>query len=712
MRGDGSWRGPERVSTPTSTGACCEPCSRARSRRANGHARRRSCAISKAIQRFAAGSGPFAFFDAPWTPVFLAALFAFHWQLGLFAVLSGCALLVVALCNQAETRGVQREAAATASYAGHFVDQMRAHGETVHGLGMQNAVVARAAALRDRLLDRTLHASDRNGFYGVLSKTLRLFLQSMMLGLGAWLAIRGEVTAGVMIAASILLGRALAPIDQAVAQWPMLQRVLESLRSLAALLDETPPEPQRTVLPAPRALLEVEGLTVAAPGARRAAVRGASFRLGPGQAAGIAGRSASGKSTLARALAGVWPPIGGAVRLDGAELEQYGADLGRHVGYLPQEVALFDGTVAENIARLATGWDDAAVVDAAKRTGAHEMILSLPDGYDFRVSAGGAALSGGQRQRIALARAFYGAPALVVMDEPDSNLDADGTMALAHALAGHKRRGGAAVVVAHRHGAFAQCDTVYIMQGGRPVPAGPEHRRGAPVRSLQSAHVKGGRRKASGTPTAQEAAAPAKAPVPANADADLETRILAAIARIEAAPRGFRTTRRARPGAERRVTETAMDAAASARRPLLLGTGALGGATRRVVGLGRLRLRVRRGDRDRHRRGRGQERPSSSTATAARSPKSWVRDGTPVESGDLLLRFSDTLVRAEEAMLAAQHADLVARRNRLEGRIPGRCGDRLGRGSGSNGAPPTLESATSSTASGGSSRRGRRAVPR
>ena len=439
----------------------------------------------EAIQRFASGSGPFAFFDAPWTPVFLCALFMFHWMLGLLAVLSGCLLLLLALANQARTGRLQAELGEANARSAHFIEQMRAGSETVRGLGMEDTVIARSGALRGELLDRTLTVSDRSGFFGVTSKTLRVFLQSMMLGLGAWLAIQGQVTFGVIIAASILLGRALAPIDQAVAQWPLLQRVLAARRSLARLLEETPPERRRTALPAPRALLEVQQATVVAPGARVPAVRGASLRLEPGQAAGIAGPSASGKSTLARALAGVWPPAGGSLRLDGAELEQYGAELGRYVGYLPQEVVLFEGTVAENIARMAPNRDDEAIVEAAKRTGAHEMILKLPGGYDFGVSAGGAALSGGQRQRIALARAFYGSPVLVVMDEPDSNLDAEGTMALARAVEGHKKRGGAAVIVAHRHGAFAQCDTVYVMEAGRPVPATAGRRR-APVRQLQS----------------------------------------------------------------------------------------------------------------------------------------------------------------------------------------------------------------------------------
>ena len=489
----------------------------------------------EAIQRFTAGSGPFAFFDAPWTPLFLFALFLFHWMFGLLAVFAGCVLLLIALLNQVGTAGHQQEVRTAAVRSAHFIEQMRAGGETVQGLGMHDAVVARSGALRDTVLEQALAVSHRNGFYGVLSKTLRLFFQSMMLALGAWLAIRREVTPGVMIAASILLGRALAPVDQVVGQWPMLQRVLAAWRSLAALLEETPPERTRTALPAPRAILEARKLTVVAPGARVAVVQGASLRLGPGQAAGIAGPSASGKSTFARALAGVWRPLGGSVRLDGAELEQYGAALGHHIGYLPQEVVLFEGTVAENIARFSPSPDDKAIVEAAKRTAAHEMILGLPGGYDFQVSAGGAALSGGQRQRIALARAFYGSPVVVVMDEPDSNLDAEGTMALARAVAGHKNRGGAAVIVAHRHGAFAQCDTVYLMEGGRPVPASADRRK-PPVRPRQGV---GGKREpdippAAGPPSApareapNRAAGPAK-PVPARGR---EEQVARAVARV------------------------------------------------------------------------------------------------------------------------------------------------------------------------------------
>ena len=427
----------------------------------------------EAMQRFASGPGPFAFFDAPWTPVFLFVLFAFHWLLGVLAVFSGVLLVLLALLNSARTARLQAGAGEASARAFHFVEQMRAGGETVRGLGMRRAAMTRAGALRNEALAGTLGVSDRGGAFAAASKTLRLFLQSMMLGLGAWLAIQGEVTPGIMIAASILLGRALAPIDQAVAQWPVFQRALQGRRSLAQFLRDTPEEPERTPLPAPKALLEAENLVVAAPGARVPAVRGVSFRLEPGHAFGIAGPSASGKSTLAKALAGVWPPISGKAMLGGAALDQYGEEaLARHLGWLPQEVVLFEGSVAENIARLDPDPDPEAVVEAAIRAGAHEMILALPGGYDFGVAAGGATLSGGQRQRIALARAFYGDPAVVVLDEPDAHLDAAGADALNRAVADLKARGGAAAIVAHRPTAFAECDVVYLMENGQTRPAG------------------------------------------------------------------------------------------------------------------------------------------------------------------------------------------------------------------------------------------------
>ncbi|MDE0202489.1 MAG: ABC transporter transmembrane domain-containing protein, partial [Rhodospirillaceae bacterium] len=287
----------------------------------------------EAMQRFASGPGPFAFFDAPWTPVFLSVLFVFHWLLGTLAVASGLLLVGLALLNAKRTARLQAQAGEAGARAGHFVEQLRAGAETVRGLGMRGAATERSGALRNAALRNTVAASDRGGAYAVTSKTMRLFLQSMMLGLGAWLAIGGAVTPGIMIAASILLGRALAPIDQAVAQWPVLQRALEGRRSLALLLREMPEEPERTPLPTPDALLEAENLVVAAPGAEVPAVRGVSFRLEPGRAVGIAGPSASGKSTLVKTLAGVWRPAAGKATLGGAALDQYGEEaLARHVG--------------------------------------------------------------------------------------------------------------------------------------------------------------------------------------------------------------------------------------------------------------------------------------------------------------------------------------------------------------------------------------------
>lgn len=424
----------------------------------------------EAMQRFASGNGPFAFFDAPWTPAFMALLFLFHWLLGVFAVVAALILAGIALWNQARTSRLQNHAISASDQALHMAEQLRAGAETVRGLGMRDMAIARAVRARYDALTYAIAASDRAGAFSTASRTIRLFLQSMMLGLGAWLAIRGEITAGVMIAASILLGRALAPVDLAIAQWPALQQALAARRSLAALLAQTPEQAPPMALPATRALLEARGLIVIPPGADRPTVWNASLHLEPGSAIGIAGPSGSGKSTMARALAGVWMPTEGKVMLDGAALDQYGdAARALHIGWLPQEIVLFDGTVAENIGRLLTNPDPEAVVQAARFAGAHDMILALNGGYNFRIVAGGATLSGGQRQRIALARAFFNDPAVVILDEPDAHLDREGAEALNAAIAELKARGHAAVVVSHRNSAFEQCDTVLLMNGGRIV---------------------------------------------------------------------------------------------------------------------------------------------------------------------------------------------------------------------------------------------------
>jgi ATP-binding cassette subfamily C protein len=327
---------------------------------------------------------------------------------------------------------------------------------------------------RSEALAQSIAASDRSGTFSTFSKTFRLFLQSAMLALGALLVLKGELTPGAMIASSIMMGRALAPIEQAIGGWALVQRAAEGRRRLAALLSAVPPQEPRTALPKPRAILEANQLTVVPPGQSTASLRMVSFRLEPGTALGVIGPSGAGKSTLARALTGVWRPAGGWVRLDGATLDQYDPDeLGRHVGYLPQRVTLFDGTIAENIARLSTAPDDAAIVSAAQKAAAHQMILDLPDGYNTRVSQAGGRLSGGQIQRIGLARALYGDPVILVLDEPNSNLDNDGSMALNGAIREMKADGRSVLIMAHRPAAIQECDQLMILDGGMRRAYGP-----------------------------------------------------------------------------------------------------------------------------------------------------------------------------------------------------------------------------------------------
>jgi ATP-binding cassette subfamily C protein len=308
----------------------------------------------------------------------------------------------------------------------------------------------------------------------VSSKTLRLFLQSAMLALGAWLAIDGSITPGMMIAASILMGRALAPVEQGIAQWTTVQRALRGWSNLRDLLERARPPGGRTVLPCPIGHIAVENVTAFAPDAEGPTIRNVSFKVPPGQALGVIGPSAAGKSTLARVLVGVWQPRSGVVRLDGATLDHYDAsERARYIGYLPQDVALFDATIAENIARLAPEFEDTAVVEAAKRAGAHELILRLPQGYDTRVGPRGARLSGGQRQRIGLARALYGDPTVVVLDEPNSSLDARGEQALIAAIRDLKEKDRTVIVMAHRPSAIAACDTLLVLDQGEVRAFGP-----------------------------------------------------------------------------------------------------------------------------------------------------------------------------------------------------------------------------------------------
>jgi len=428
----------------------------------------------EAVQRLWGSPVLMSIFDIPWTPFFVAAIFVFHPLLGWLAVGGGVFLVFVTVLNQRMTQTPITRTNGLTLQAERMSDLIKTEAEAVQALGMTGAAFERWHKARAAALAEGLKAGDLGGRFGSLSKTFRLFLQSAMLGLGAWLVLQNQLSAGAMIAGSILMGRALQPIEQAVGQWAMVTRAQEGSRRLAELLTRIPPEPQRTALPRPRAILDVSALSVVPPGETQAVLRGVTFQLGEGQALGIIGPSGAGKSTLARAIIGVWKPAGGKVRLDGAALDQYDPDvLGSYIGYLPQRVTLFEGTIAENIARLQPKADSAKIVEAAQKAAAHDMILRLPEGYDTRVSTLGGRLSGGQIQRIGLARALYDNPVLLVLDEPNSNLDNDGTMALNVAIRSLKAAGGSVMIMAHRPAAIQECDLLLVIEDGMRRAFGP-----------------------------------------------------------------------------------------------------------------------------------------------------------------------------------------------------------------------------------------------
>jgi len=429
----------------------------------------------ESIQKFLTSPVLLAFFDLPWTPIFIAGIFMFHPMLGWLAVGGGLLLVSIALANQFLSRRPQLRAGQAGQAASVMSDQLRIEAEMVQSMGMRDAAFDRWQAARGMALGAQIQATDVSGSFASLTKTLRLFLQSAMLGLGAYLVLQNEMTPGAMIAGSILLGRALAPIEAMLNQWPMVQRASKGWGALAELLGAVPPEPERTALPTPKARLVAKALTVVPPNEKTAALRGLNFDLPPGHAMGVIGPSGAGKSTLARCVTGVWRPAGGSIRLDAAALDQYEASvLGDHIGYLPQRVQLFDGTIAENIARLSSQPNATKVVAAAKKADAHEMILELPDGYDTRINSSQQRLSGGQIQRIGLARALYGDPVLLVLDEPNSNLDNEGTQALNAAIRAMKAAGQSIIIMAHRPAAIQECDLLLMLENGQRSAFGPK----------------------------------------------------------------------------------------------------------------------------------------------------------------------------------------------------------------------------------------------
>jgi len=429
----------------------------------------------EAVQRLITSPALMALFDLPWTPLFFFGIFIFHPLLGILALCGGFILICVAIANQMISRKPLEKANATSFQSEAIGSQIRNESEMVHSLGMRGSSFDRWQLARGASLDASIDAQDKSGTFTALTKAFRLFLQSAMLGLGAYLVLNEELTPGAMIAGSILLGRALAPIELIVGQWAGFQKGREGWGNLAVLLGNIPEEEKPTELPKPKARLTAEQVTVLPPGEQTASLRMISFAVEPGTAVGVVGTSGSGKSSLARALTGVWRPAGGKIRLDGAALDQYDPDvLGQHIGYLPQRVQLFDGTITENIARMSMQPDPAAVVAAAKKSAAHEMILSLPDGYDTRVSATAGRLSGGQMQRIGLARAMYGDPVVLVLDEPNSNLDNVGSQALNTAIRNAKKEDKVVFIMAHRPAAIQECDLLLVIENGTVRAFGPK----------------------------------------------------------------------------------------------------------------------------------------------------------------------------------------------------------------------------------------------
>ncbi|MCC5964020.1 MAG: type I secretion system permease/ATPase [Rhodobacteraceae bacterium] len=432
------------------------------------------------LQQFASAPAFMALFDFPWVPLFLGIIALLNPWLGLLACLAALLLAGLGMANIRASRAPVGQAQTSAYRADRMTRQIAQHSPELDTMNMRAGALSRWQGQRRQALDHALALSDTSGRFGAIARALRLFLQSAILAAGAWLVLRGQLTPGGMIAASIILGRALAPLDQLIGGWPQVQLARAGMASLRDLLSHNPARAcARIRLPAPRGQLVVRQLGLQAQtGARRVVLRDVGFALEPGQVLGVVGASGAGKSSLAAALAGHWPPDRGEIRLDGARLDQYPPDqLGAALGFLPQRVTLFEGSLRDNIARLDPAASDTDVIAAAKATGAHDMILSLPDGYATLVTAEETRLSGGQIQRIGLARAFFGDPVVIVLDEPDASLDAEGVRALGTAITAVRDRGATVVLTTHRVELLQGCDMTIRLERGamvRPRPAGGE----------------------------------------------------------------------------------------------------------------------------------------------------------------------------------------------------------------------------------------------
>jgi ATP-binding cassette subfamily C protein EexD len=426
-----------------------------------------------AVRQFMTGSGVFAFFDSPWIFIYIAVMFLFHTYFGWLAVFAAIILLLLALANELSTKALMQKANMQNVQSNQNVALQLRNAEVIHAMGMEQSMRERWLSGHLQFLQQQSDASDRAGVWMNFSKTLRMMFQSAAIGLGGWLAINNEITAGMLIAGSILLGRALAPLDQMIGAWKQFGSARVSYGRLTELLKAFPETSRKTSLPPPKGEIVFEAATVVPPGSTQAVLKAINFNIDAGDSLVVLGASASGKSSMLRALLGVWPTVAGKVRIDGAEVSHWNRDeLGAHIGYLPQDVELFEGTIAENISRFGEPSSE-KVIAAAQLAGVDQMIRKLPDGYDTKIGAGGVSLSGGQRQRVGLARAVYGTPPIIILDEPNASLDEVGERALVQACEALHKLGSTLILVTHRQGILKIATKLLILREGQVQMFGP-----------------------------------------------------------------------------------------------------------------------------------------------------------------------------------------------------------------------------------------------
>jgi ATP-binding cassette subfamily C protein EexD len=425
-----------------------------------------------ALRQFVTGNGIFAIMDAPWTPIYIGVMFLFHWLFGVAAIIAALILITLAIVTQKTTAGKLSTANIFTQKAALSFNSKLRNSEVIHGMGMGSRIEGKSDQLYQEAANEQAHASAAAGRLSAISKSFRQISQSLLLGLGAYLVLTQAISPGVMIAGSLLLGRALAPIDIMVGSWKGFIDARIQVSRIRQILRIQPEELKKLPLPAPFGQISLDQVTVAPPGSRVASVRGLSFSLSAGESLGIIGPSAAGKTSLARAILGVWPLAAGTVRIDGAEIGQWDRDkLGPYLGYLPQDIELFDGSIAENICRFSEPNSD-KIIDASKSAGIHEMILQLPNGYDTPIGATSGLLSAGQRQRVGLARAIYDNPKIILLDEPNSNLDEQGERDLLSALRRMKELGSTTLVITHRTSILSLVDKLLVLKNGMAVKFG------------------------------------------------------------------------------------------------------------------------------------------------------------------------------------------------------------------------------------------------